>query len=46
MIFGIDFIKWLQFLVRVLQLLAEIFGDDDAKARAKELYDNHKSDFA
>ena len=46
MLFGNDFFKWVQFVMAVLKLLADIFGDDDAQAKAKCLCDQHKDDVA
>ena len=42
MLFGMDFFLWIQFVVGVLKLLSELFGDDDAKIQAKNFSDKCK----
>ena len=46
MIFGADFFKWLQFALKVLQILADIFGDENSKSQAREVCEKHSRDFA
>ena len=41
MIFGEDFFRWSAFIIRLIKLIAEIFGDDDDKKQAN----NHLSGY-
>lgn len=36
MIFGTDMFKIIRFIIAIMKLLAEIFGDDDDKTSANE----------